>query len=40
MRAQFLAYNPADKNPKDETIDNTGDACEIAFNMKTGSIFV
>ena len=40
MRAQFLAYNPADKNPKDETIDNTGDACEISFNMKTGSIFV
>jgi uncharacterized lipoprotein YddW (UPF0748 family) len=24
----------------DEWIDNTGDACEIAFNMKTGSIFV
>ena len=40
MRAQFLAYNPADKNPKDETIDNTGDACEIAFNNKTSSIFV
>lgn len=40
MRAQFLAYNPADKNPKDETIDNTGDACEIAFNQKTSSIFV
>ena len=39
-RAEFLAYNPADKNPKDEWIDNTGDACEIAFNMKTGSIFV
>ena len=39
-RAEFLAYNPADKNPKDEWIDNTGDACEIAFNMKTSSIFV
>lgn len=39
-RAEFLAYNPADKNPKDEWIDNTGDATEIAFNMKTGSIFV
>ena len=40
MRAQFLAYNPGDKNPKDEVIDNTGDACEISFNMKTGSIFI
>lgn len=40
MRAQFLAFNPGDKNPKDEAIDNCGDACEIAFNMKTGSIFV
>lgn len=39
-RAEFLAYNPNDKNPKDEWIDNAGDACEIAFNMKTGSIFV
>lgn len=39
-RAEFLAYNPADKNPKDEWIDNTGDACEISFNMKTSSIFV
>lgn len=39
-RAEFLAYNPNDKNPKDEWIDNTGDATEIAFNMKTGSIFV
>lgn len=40
MRAEFLSYNPNDKNPKDEWIDNTGDACEIAFNMKTGSIFI
>lgn len=39
-RAEFLAYNPNDKNPKDEWIDNAGDATEIAFNMKTGSIFV
>lgn len=39
-RAEFLAYNPSDKNPKDEWIDCTGDACEIAFNMKTSSIFV
>ena len=39
-RAEFLAYNPNDKNPKDEWIDCTGDATEIAFNMKTGSIFV
>lgn len=40
MRSQFLAFNPGDKNPKDEAIDNCGDACEIAFNMKTSSIFV
>lgn len=40
LRAEFLAYNPNDKAPKDEWIDNTGDACEIAFNMKTGSIFI
>lgn len=39
-RAELLAYNPADKNPKDEWIDNLGDACEIAFNNKTSSIFV
>lgn len=39
-RAEFLAYNPGDKNPKDEWIDNLGDAAEIAFNMKTSSIFV
>lgn len=40
MRAQFLAYNPGDKNPKDEVIDNTGDACELAFNSRCSSIFV
>lgn len=40
IRAEFLAYSPSDKNPKDEVIDCTGDACEIAFNMKTSSIFV
>lgn len=40
MRAEFLSFNPSDKNPKDEWIDNCGDACEIAFNMKTGSIFI
>ena len=39
-RAELLAYNPTDKNPKDEWIDNIGDGCEIAFNMKTGSIFI
>lgn len=39
-RAEFLSYNPADKNPKDEWIDNTGDATEIAFNTKTSSIFI
>ena len=39
-RAEFLAYNPSDKNPKDEWIDCTGDATEIAFNMKTSSIFI
>ena len=39
-RSEFLAYNPTDKNPKDEWIDNTGDACELAFNNKTSSIFV
>lgn len=39
-RAELLAYNPNDKNPKDEWIDNIGDGCEIAFNMKTGSIFI
>ena len=39
-RAELLAYNPADKNPKDEWIDNIGDACEISFNMKTSSIFI
>ena len=40
LRAEFLAYNPSDKNPKDEAIDVTGDACEIAFNNKVGSIFI
>ena len=39
-RAEFLAYNPTDKNPKDEWIDCTGDACEIGFNDKVGSIFL
>lgn len=39
-RAEFLAYNPSDKNPKDEWIDNTGDACELAFNNKASSIFI
>lgn len=39
-RAEFLAYNPGDKNPKDEWIDNLGDAAEIAFNCKVGSIFI
>lgn len=39
-RAELLAYNPADKNPKDEWIDNVGDACELAFNTKVGSIFL
>lgn len=40
IRAQFLAYNPNDKNPVDEAIDNCGDACELAFNNKVGSIFI
>lgn len=40
IRAEFLAYNPADKNPKDEVIDCCGDACEISFNNKVGSIFL
>ena len=40
MRNQFLAYNPADKNPVDEALDNTGDACEILLNTKVGSIFI
>ena len=40
IRSQFLAYNPSDKNPKDEAIDCCGDACELAFNEKTSSIFV
>lgn len=40
MRAEVLSYNPNDKNPHDEWIDNIGDACEISFNMKTSSIFV
>lgn len=40
LRGEFLSYNPTDKNPKDEWIDNCGDACEIAFNQKTGSIFI
>lgn len=39
-RSEFLAYNPSDRNPKDEWVDNTGDACEIAFNTKTSSIFI
>jgi len=39
-RAEFLAYSPSDKNPKDEWIDNCGDACEIAFNTKQSSIFI
>lgn len=39
-RSEFLAYNPSDRNPKDEWIDNTGDACEVAFNTKTSSIFI
>lgn len=40
IRNQFLAYNPAEKNPKDEALDCTGDACEIAFNTKMSSIFI
>lgn len=39
-RAELLSYNPNDKNPVDEWIDNVGDACELAFNSKVGSIFV
>lgn len=40
MRAEVLAYNPNDKNPKDEWIDNIGDGCEIAFNTHVSSIFI
>lgn len=40
MRSELLAYNPADKNPKDEWIDNIGDGCELAFNDKVSSIFL
>jgi predicted phage terminase large subunit-like protein len=40
MRAELLSYNPSDKNPTDEWIDNIGDGCELAFNTKTSSIFV
>lgn len=40
IRAEFLAYNPADKNPKDEVIDCCGDACEISFNSHCSSIFI
>jgi len=40
IRAELLAWNPAEKNPKDEWIDNFGDACELAFNDKVGSIFI
>ena len=39
-RAELLAYNPSDKNPKDEWIDNIGDGCELAFNTKVSSIFI
>ena len=40
MRAELLSYNPSDKNPTDEWIDNIGDGCELAFNNKTSSIFI
>ena len=40
MRAEVLSYNPNDKNPHDEWIDNIGDACELAFNSKCSSIFI
>ena len=40
LRAELLAWSPSDKNPTDEICDNVGDACEIAFNQKTSSIFV
>lgn len=40
LRAELLAWSPSDKNPTDEICDCMGDAAEIAFNMKTGSIFV
>ena len=39
-RSELLSYNPNEKNPKDEWIDNIGDGCEIAFNNKVGSIFI
>lgn len=40
LRAELLAWSPADKNPKDEWVDNVGDAAEIAFNDKVSSIFI
>ena len=40
LRAELLAWSPSDKNPTDEICDCMGDAAEIAYNMKTGSIFV
>ena len=40
LRAELLAWSPSDKNPTDEICDNVGDACEIAFNQKTSSIFI
>lgn len=36
--SELMAYNPEDKNPQDDFIDNLGDACEIAFNTSVGSI--
>lgn len=40
LRAELLAWSPSDKNPTDEICDCLGDAAEIAYNMKTSSIFV
>lgn len=40
FRYELITYSPSQKNPVDNFIDNLGDACEIAFNTKTSSIFI
>lgn len=38
--AEMINYNPNEKNPRDDILDNLADACQIAFSGSTSSIFI
>lgn len=38
--SEMINYNPDDRNPRDDILDNIADACQIAFSGSTSSIYI